>query len=172
MRQLIFAVETNKKVKSDEVYIRSLLNDYYDLSRNNDVKVQFVYMDGKSKYDDNKVVREINKYIYENVDGENVIIYCFDTDRIDKDANEINNFHKASKYCRDNKYELIWFCKDIENVFIGKIVRKSEKKQESIRYSKKNRVYDKQFIARLSSKTQTEHKSNILLVLNKYLTKK
>ena len=54
MKQLIFVVETNKDVKSDEIYIKSILNHHYDLMNNNTVRVQFVYMDGKTKYQNKK----------------------------------------------------------------------------------------------------------------------
>ena len=41
-------------------------------------------MGGKSYYDNSSVTNRINKYVKENKGGENHIIYCFDTDEIDK----------------------------------------------------------------------------------------
>lgn len=171
MKQLIFVVETNKVVKTDEIYIKSILNSYYDLKKNNNVKVQFVYMNGKTKYQNKKVIREINHFVTENKNGDNIVIYCFDTDRIDNDADEKKFFDSAMNYCKMKNYELIWFCYTIENVFLGRIVKDKEKRKESITYAKKEIDFDETFINNLSATTQTECKSNILSILNKYLSK-
>ena len=50
--QLIFVVETNKKCKSDWIYIKDTIDKFYlyDMAH---VKLSTVYLDGKTKYKDN-----------------------------------------------------------------------------------------------------------------------
>ena len=47
--QLIFAVETNRKCKSDWIYIRDTIDRFYEYE-NTRIKLTPVYMDGKGKY--------------------------------------------------------------------------------------------------------------------------
>ena len=49
VKQVIFVVETNEVAKTDTRYIIKLWDQLYG-ANNNDLKRQFVYMDGKSKY--------------------------------------------------------------------------------------------------------------------------
>ncbi|MBP3700418.1 MAG: hypothetical protein J6I64_00870 [Lachnospiraceae bacterium] len=48
--QLIFVVETNKKCKSDWIYIKDTIDCFYCYDQQ--VKLSVVYMDGKGKYKD------------------------------------------------------------------------------------------------------------------------
>ena len=83
-KQIIFVVETNDKKQTDDIYIKKFINAYYDLSDNR-TTFKFVHMGGKANYKNRSVTSKINKYINENEKGVNIIIYCFDTDRIDVD---------------------------------------------------------------------------------------
>ena len=137
MKQLIFVVETNKDTKSDDRYINKLIKERYDFS-SNEIKPTFVHMDGKGKYNKPSVISQINKYKKE-CDGENIILYCFDTDNISANQEDRNKFNEEKNYCHQNGYYLIWFNVDIEYVLLGKIVESNKKKQESIRfYNNKN----------------------------------
>lgn len=172
--QLIFVVETDDNTLSDDVYINKLIREYYDL-RDNDVKTRFVHMNGKKKYNKRNVLAKIKYFKDQNKKGNNVVIYCFDTDRIDRSSEEIEFCQVVKKYCKNNNYELIWFCYDIESVFIGKQVSNRDKKNESIKYGKRCIDYDASLIKRLSVDREiieTNHKSNILSILNKYLKKR
>lgn len=44
--QLIFVLETNKKCKSDWIYIKDTIEYFYNIDANN-IKFTQVYMDGK-----------------------------------------------------------------------------------------------------------------------------
>ncbi len=46
--QLIICVETNKKCNSDFIYIRSSINQFYDVDNAN-IRITPVYLDGKGK---------------------------------------------------------------------------------------------------------------------------
>ena len=62
MKQLIFVVETNKKILSDDRYINRLIKDRYDLS-SNEIKIQFVHMNTKTRYNHKSVLNDIKSFI-------------------------------------------------------------------------------------------------------------
>ena len=166
VKQIIFVVETNEKNRSDTRYIIKLWNQLYGIN-NNDLKRQFVYMDGKSKYNKNNVKSKIKSFISENKDGENNVVYCFDTDRIDTSNIDLNNVIAFKKYCDDNNYNFVWFCYDIEMVFIGRSVPDSEKEKESKKFTKLESLIDVNKLKN-GNKIEDMHKgkSNIYSVLN------
>ena len=173
-KQIIFVVETNDKKKVDDIYINKFIRSYYDLS-SNDVTIKFVHMCGKANYKNKTVVTKINKFRNQNINGENIVIYCFDTDRIDKENDDIKFLKEVEEYCKNNLYELIWFCYEIENVFLGRTVSDENKVVEAIKYLGKEVSYDDKIIKNLSidkNEKKTNNKSNMVLVLNKYFKKK
>lgn len=56
------------------------------------------------------------------------VIFCFDCDVEQKDADFLK---EAKKYCDDKCYEFVWFCKDVEMVYLDKKVDDGRKKQQS-----------------------------------------
>lgn len=173
-KQIIFVVETNEKKKTDDIYINKFIRSYYDLS-NNDITIKFVHMCGKTNYKNKTVVTKINKLINQNSKGENIVIYCFDTDRIDKEIDDLKFLKEVEEYCKNNLYDLIWFCYEIENVFLGKTISDENKVVEAVKYQRKEVSYDDKLIKNLSidkNEKKTNNKSNIVLVLNKHLKKK
>ena len=108
-KQIIFVVETNDKRRTDDIYIKNLINYYYDLS-DNDITYKFVHMGGKGNFKNKGVATKINNYKKENLKGQNIIVYCFDTDRIDKDFESVTFLEDAQKFCKVNGYEFVWFC--------------------------------------------------------------
>lgn len=167
MKQLIFVVETTKTIQSDDRYIRKLINFRYDIG-NNETKIQFVHMEGKSKYNDKSVIFKINKLKNTNKGGENYIIYCFDTDQIDCNQDDITMFNNEKDYCKKNNYLLIWFNSDIEFVLLGKSVESNEKKQESIRFFNKKEINVSTLKLQKDNENFKGH-SNIFLILDNLL---
>ena len=168
--QIIFVVETDDRSRSDIIYIRSVLERYYDIHKLDD-KITEVFMAGKGNYDKKKVINSIEKKTkqYRRI-GETIVIYCFDTDRYDSDVSDKKLFDDHKKYCDDNGYEFVWFCHDIEEVFLGKSVNKGEKKDKAIQYSVNNGVKDIQ-VDKFNADILSKGKSNLMLVLGKYLTR-
>ena len=41
-------------------------------------------------------------------------------------------------FCRQNGYKFVWFCRDIEEVFLHKTVDDSKKKEEVAKFKKGN----------------------------------
>lgn len=74
-------------------------------------------------------------------------------------------------YCEEKDHELVWFCHDVEEVFLGKRVPDSQKVQEAGTYRRKNGIREMYF-NKLSEKTVRPHTSNLMCILDKYLTRK
>lgn len=49
-----------------------------------------------------------------NVSHQSKVIYCFDCDNFDTNAEDENFLKNAKQYCEENGYEFVWFCRDIE----------------------------------------------------------
>ena len=60
-KQFIFVVDTNDKRRTDDIYIKKLINYYYDLS-DNDITYKFVHMGGKGNFKNKGVATKINNY--------------------------------------------------------------------------------------------------------------
>ena len=167
--QIIFVMEADAKSRSDYIYIRSILDEYYNFRSRNDVKISEVFMGGKGNYKKKKVINSIKADIKKySAIGETHVIYCFDTDDYDKDPDDRKLLSDEEKYCRDNDYEFVWFCHDIEEVFLGKSVAKSEKTDIARRYSANNLVRNVNKNS-LASKKMSKGKSNLRMVLDNYL---
>ena len=82
--QLIFVLETNKKCKSDWIYIKDTIEYFYNIDANN-IKFTQVYMDGKGNFKNKQ--KEINKNIDQYAkgasNGNSKVIRCLDSDDYD-----------------------------------------------------------------------------------------
>ena len=126
--QLIFVVETDNKCKSDWIYIKDTIEYFYEYDRT-DIKLSPVYMNGKGRYKNKE--KEIQGLIsqYRNKSNISKVLYCFDCDDYDKKPEDSNFLETAKKYCDYKGYEFVWFCKDIEHVYIGNQIDDSKKKK-------------------------------------------
>ena len=75
------------------------------------------------------------------------------------------------QFCKEKDYDLIWFCHDIEEAFLGKKVSDSQKVQEAADFRKKNKIEGIP-IENLSVSEKKANSSNILCILDKYLVRK
>lgn len=190
--QLIFVVETNKKCKSDWIYIKDTMDKFYlyDMAH---VKLSTVYLDGKTKYKDNGKKKEVENLLrqYINLTSQNksVVIYCFDCDDHDTKADDKTFLEDIQEFCKKKneeekqkvkkneennqdvwkvKYEFVWFCKDIERVYLGKEVNDKQKKEKAVNF-KANNLINKVNERKLSAESYRNNSSNILSVLDKYI---
>ena len=85
-----------------------------------------------------------------------------------EDLKFLNN---VQQYCNSCEAEFIWFCKDIERVYLGKKVDKSQKKAESVIF-KANKLIRNINVSKLSSASYQANTSNIIDILDKYLIRK
>ncbi len=99
------------------------------------------------------------------------MVYCIDLDNFETNSEQANLNKEISSFLDANKYEMVWFCHDIEEVFVGKSVDKSEKTKTAIDFVRKEQVNFVQE-GRLMSKKEKAGFSNLQLVLDNYLDRK
>ena len=174
--QLIFAVETNKKCNSDWIYIKDTIEYFYSYERTQ-VKFSVVYMDGKGNYNSKKKEKEIksltSQYSSTSNTNRSRVIYCFDCDDYNSKMDDLKFLEEAKKYCDEHEYDFVWFCKDVEQVYIGKKVDDSQKKKEAATFKAKKQINSIDS-KKLLMKNYRNNTSNIMNVLDGYseLTRK
>lgn len=166
--QLIFCVETNKKADTDSIYIMETINQWYQL--NNQIKISKIYMNSKSRYNSREVTREINAKTKAFSIGTTRVIYCVDTDQYEKDSNQARELNEVGQFCKDNGYDFIWFCHDVEEVFTGNKIVSSQKVKRASAF-RRNREIRNISEEKLKCKKPRVCSSNILDILDKYLPK-
>lgn len=170
--QLIFVVETNKKCKSDWIYIKDTIDRFYQYDQAQ-IKFSPVYMDGKGNFKnkEKEISSLISQYAAGNKTNQTKVIFCFDCDDYDSKPEDAEFLVNAKRYCDEKEYDFIWFCKDIERVYLGKKVDDSRKKKESETFKAK-KLIDAVDKSKLIVKTYRANTSNIMTVIDQYLSHK
>lgn len=170
--QLIFVVETNKKCKSDWIYIKDTIDRFYQYDQAQ-IKFSPVYMDGKGKFKnkEKEISSLISQYTAGNKKSQTKVIFCFDCDDYDSKPEDAEFLVNAKRYCDEKGYDFIWFCKDIERVYLGKKVDDSQKKKESATFKAK-KLMDAVDKSKLIVKAYRANTSNIMTVIDQYLSRK
>ncbi|MBR1651470.1 MAG: hypothetical protein IJ691_09935 [Lachnospiraceae bacterium] len=165
-KQVILVLEADEESRSDYIYISSVLDEWYNYRLNSDVKITPIFMGGKGNYKKKKIINKINKYskIYQG--GDTYVVYCFDTDKYDAKPEDAKTLEEEKRYCETCGYDFVWFCHDIEEVFLGKSVQKTEKTNKAREYSlsRGNRRMDK---TRFQSEIMLKGRSNLVKVMEK-----
>lgn len=124
-------------------------------------------MEGKWKYDkkEKQINNLISQYKATSENNRSKVIFCFDCDDYDINQGDADFLKKAKKYCDNNGYEFVWFCKDVERVYLGNKVDDSQKKMTAAKFK------EKKLIANVSSKQLIvnnfrTNSSNIMLILD------
>lgn len=166
--QFVFVVETNKKCQSDWMYIKDTIDYFYEY-QHTQVKLSVVYMDGRGNY--RKKQKDIQKLIsqYQATSKRNQtkVIYCFDCDDFDTKTEDSDFLKKAKEYCKENGYEFVWFCRDIEQVYIGKQVDNNQKKKEAVTF-KSGKLIKKVNVDKLCETNYRLNRSNFMTVLDQF----
>lgn len=167
--QMILCMETNKQAATDYIYIKDTINRFYVCD--NKIRITPIYMNSKTRYRDKEVLKQIQKFSKEYRIGDSKVIYCIDTDSYEKDANHAKELEELDRYCNANGHDMIWFCHEVEEVYIGKVIPDKQKVSEATNFRKKNSIHN---ISEeiLSSITMKKGVSNILLVLDKYMRRR
>lgn len=160
IKQLIFVTESD----IDWLYINSTIRAIYDVQN---IRLDYVSMDGKNKYNKKTVISKIDK-AKRGINGESAVIYCYDTDDIDTNPNDLRFDKEITEYCNKNGYGLVWFCRDIEEVFTGNRVTKDIKRKTAENYVRniKKKPYLK---CRLNYCYKNNSNSNLKLILDSQL---
>lgn len=170
--QFIFVVETNKACNSDWIYIKDTIEHFYAYNRTK-VKLSVVYMDGRGNYNSKKKEKEIQKLISQysstsrNDQHQSKVIYCFDCNEYNNNPDDSKFLKDAKKYCDDKGYDFVWFCKDVEQVYIGKKVNDSQKKDVAAKFKEHKQIKEVD-VKKLNAENYRINTSNIMTVLNRH----
>ena len=126
-RQILLCVETNSKARTDYQYINETIHRFYV----NDPKISYkpIFLESKSMYASPKKQKEIGKYI-KAYPEDTTVIYFIDLDDYDTNYETKKLFEDIKKYCETHAYELVFFCRDVEEVYLGKRVNDKDKVNE------------------------------------------
>ncbi len=163
-KYLLIIVETRKGAQTDDAYIRETIRRFY--VETYDFTTRFIYMETKGAYNSQRVNREIKEYLrHSNVIG---IILCIDTDDYDTSIDDANLNAKIKNQCKKKGYELVWFCKNIEDVYYFNVgVERNKKVIKAKQFIQKRMIENLEEKYLRSEKFSRRH-SNILTVLDKY----
>jgi len=129
--QLIFCLETCSTAKTDQMYLIELIKRFYPaIIESSYVKREYVFLSGKSNYNNHKIRKDINKRVKEYKDtigGQTVIVYLLDKDKFDSVPEDRDFIIEVDNYCTDNGFELIWFVRNIEHVLLGQKIESNKK---------------------------------------------
>jgi hypothetical protein len=136
MSQLLFLVETTPQCQSDYLYLRAFIQSRYRLF-DPTPKLTPIYLRGKSHYQDkeSEIQRRRNEY-----PGQSEVILCLDTDE-GKESEKLNA--RIEEYCHQRGYHLVWFHRDVEEVFLGHRLRSKEtslKKEAAEQFGRKGAI--------------------------------
>lgn len=169
--QLIFCVEADLRSKSDYIYIKNTIEHFYTYDRAQ-VKLSPIYMGSKWKYNQNKVLKQIEQLIkkYNSASKENKteVFYCVDCDDFDVRKEDSDYLDKLNVFCTKRKYNVIWFCKEIESVYLGKRINDNAKKTAAVKFAVQRKIegVDQKM---LYGKKYKDKCSNICGVLDLYI---
>lgn len=160
MIELIIIMETTRKNLSDWMYIKGTLDYFY---KPRTYGISKIFAGSKSKL----IQQEENiKLKLKNIERRPIVVVCADYDREEALNRQI------ADYCKKNLYELVWMNLDIEDVYLGKQIKNTQKAIEAINFQKKKDTIFRN-ITGLNNPDplSIRHTSNILVVLDKYLTR-
>ena len=167
MKLVVFCVETDKEAQTDTKYIDKTIRQFFVIDNN--IKIAYVYMNGKGNYDNRAVKSQIKRQYSGDFDDKHVV-YCIDIDNM-ADAEVIEQNNQIKAYCNSLGYEFVWFCRDVEEVYLHKRVDKSEKVTEAKKFSRLSNL-GKATESSLTANNMTQYKSNLISVLDRFMVRK
>lgn len=163
--QLILCLESEEKNKIDEIYVSELVRFFFKSHLKNSLKLNYLFLKGKHNYNHKNILKRIridSKYFKNNH-----VIYFLDKDKFDSSSEDNKFVDNVNKFCELEKFNVVWFVRDIENVCLGKQISNSEKLTEAIKFKKLKLVMNIKE-NNLKIITPTRHStSNFLIILNK-----
>lgn len=178
--QLIFVEETQEENKSDDLYISAVLRTFFLKEDKNgeEVVINKVFLNGKQNYNDEKKLAHINnlKCMFSSNSEEEVktkVIYFIDTDCYKKKFEEGSFFNNVCIFCIEKGFDLCWFSKNVEDVFLKRVANNNDDKTELAKnYIRDAKMEENIKKLPLNCKTYTKQGSNVFSVLDKYLKRK
>ena len=112
---ILFCVETTKKANTDYLYISETIKRFY--GENNKIVRRPVYMQSRTRYKDRATTSQIEKFRKSFPNDNITVIYCIDVDDYDTSPTTKKLLDEIKRYCNENHYEFIFFCRDVEDVY-------------------------------------------------------
>lgn len=170
--QILLVVETSDEDKSDTIYINEVLKTYFDTKF---INLRYIYLKGKTNYNKKNILSYINNQtnVFRKVaKGKTVVIYFIDTDSTNKEYKKGSIFSNISEFVKQKSFELVWFCKNSENVFLNKEPSQIDNKTKVAKvFSSSGKINDIN-VSNLDRNEIELNCSNIYGILSKYLMKK
>ena len=164
-KRILFCVETTPEANTDYAYITETISRYYQQSSK--IVRRPIYMRSKSRYNSKAVQEEIRRQSGPNTS----VIYCIDTDDFDTSAETERQLKQIQQYCTDKGYDFVFFCRDIEDVYYGERIPDTRKIQ-AVRKFRTAHAIEKVRTELLERMDLQPHCSNILIILDRYMTRK
>lgn len=131
----------------------------------NNFTIKFVPIGGKFNYNNQNTINKISEYL--KIEKNSKIVFFFDKDQHSSSSEDSKFVQDVTLYCKRNKYALIWFVKDVENVLIS---RSSSTKTKDANRFRRTRAIKEVLESKLRNPNpQNNGTSNILCVLDKVL---
>ena len=165
-KQIIFCMETNKHAATDLVYIGETINRFYNVGNN--IHLEKEFLNGKGNYNAKNILKSIAKKTKEYEIGDTHVVYCIDVDDFESNPNHIREFEEIQLFCKQKGYQLVWFCHDVEDVYLGRRILKAEKTKAAESFRSKNKIASVNEASLRSKNNHTVHSSNILSVLDSF----
>ena len=166
-KQILFCVETTKQANTDYQYIRETILHFYTENKKNIYRP--IYMESKSRYNSNTVLKEIRRK-QKVFKGETHVIYFIDTDDYDISPEANQELDQIRSFCAKNSYDFVFFCKDVEDVYYGRRIPATSKVQTVEQFKRRHSIRTINAI-QLQSEKYKHHYSNIMTILDKYWTR-
>ena len=99
----------------------------------NETKIEYEYLTSKTKYNDKGIKRKIERKIKDF--SEATIVYCLDSDDIFANPETAVLNKKIEEYCKLEGYRIVWFCRDVEEVFLHRRVGSTDKLSEATKFN-------------------------------------
>lgn len=168
-KHIVLCMESNNKSQTDYPYIIKTLKTFYNIK--DGIYFSRCFMGGKGNYNSRAVKSQISQLKSMNTCECFEVVYFIDLDNYISDPNDVILNEDIKRYCEENGYKLVWFCKNIEEVYWHQQVHDSDK----IKYAKKFNQNDNLQLATnqtLASNAISLQKSNFLKIFNDLLETK
>lgn len=129
---------TESEAGTDDRYIKTFIHKFFFLS--NKDKIVWIQLKGKDKYQTKHISEKISekKKLFSSY-GAPAIVLCLDVDN-QSDPNVSNLNNSIEGFCKSKGWRLVWFNRDIEEVFLGRSVQSNKKVKESKAFERGQKV--------------------------------
>jgi len=164
-KQIILVLESKSHNDSDYMYVRTFIRK--QLKDKTNIKNTSLPMNGKDNYNSKSLQSRIKQEIKKYKHGKSVVLIGYDTDNIDMVSKDDLYDKRITEFCKLKGYYPVFFCRDVEEVFLGKRISKNKTK-EAIRFLRSGGI-DKIKTENFYSENKRIGKSNLCLVLERVL---